>query len=235
MNEVKLSKRLETVAGYITKGGVLADIGSDHAYLPCYAWQKGLIAGAIAGEVVEGPFQSAKSTVAEYGLGEHIAVRKGDGLAVMSPGEADVITICGMGGALIRDILERGKDKLAGVTRLVLQPNIGAHNIREWLIANGWELQAEEMMKEDGKIYEILVAERGDSEAPYRSRREHGILFGPFLLAEKSEVFAEKWRHELQNMKRIQQQLQQAADTEETLQKRQEVAAKIAMMEEVLA
>ncbi|MDG4655505.1 tRNA (adenine(22)-N(1))-methyltransferase TrmK [Ectobacillus antri] len=234
MNEVKLSKRLEAVAAELLTGSKMADIGSDHAYLPCYAVLRKIVKGAVAGEVVEGPYQSALAKVRECGLTDIISVRKGNGLAVIEPGEVDVITIAGMGGALIRDILDNGKEKLVGVKRLILQPNIGAHNIRKWLVEHDWELIKEIILKEDGKIYEILVAERGDGNAPYTTFREHGMLLGPFLLQEKSDVFVEKWMHEKQNLSRIFHQLEQAADTEENQKKKQEVLQKIALIEEVL-
>ncbi|MBO9129611.1 tRNA (adenine(22)-N(1))-methyltransferase TrmK [Bacillus sp. 165] len=234
MNEIKLSKRLEEVAKEIPQGAKLADIGSDHAYLPCYAVLQNKITYAIAGEITEGPLQSAKSKVNQYGLQEKIEVRKGDGLTVISQGEVDAITIAGMGGALIRDILEAGKTKLEGVTRLILQPNIGAHNIREWLIANSWELIKEKILKEDGKIYEILVAEKGNPMMPYEIKRENGLFLGPFLMKEKSEVFKEKWTHELKNLKHIYEQLQNANETEEASVKRKEIENKIRMVEEVL-
>ncbi|WP_129727278.1 MULTISPECIES: tRNA (adenine(22)-N(1))-methyltransferase [Bacillaceae] len=234
MNEVKLSKRLQAVAEEIIPQSVLADIGSDHAYLPCYCVLHNRIVSAIAGEVVEGPYQSAKTTVEQLHLEDKISVRKGDGLSVLAGGEADVITICGMGGALIRDILERGKGKLQGVQRLVLQPNIGAHNIRQWLIENGWELKKEQILKEDGKIYEILCAEKGNPMQPYEEQETAGVLMGPFLLPEKNTVFVEKWQHELKSLKMIYEQLNKAAETEETERKRQELLEKIALIEEAL-
>ncbi len=147
MNEVKLSKRLEEVVREIPVGSTVADIGSDHAYLPCYTIINNIATKAVAGEVVDGPFRSAQATVAESGLQDKVDVRKGNGLAVIAPGEVDVITVAGMGGALIRDILESGKEKLEGVTRLILQPNIAAHHIREWFIENGWELIHEKNRK----------------------------------------------------------------------------------------
>lgn len=234
MNEVKLSKRLQAVAEEIIPQSVLADIGSDHAYLPCYCVLHNRIASAIAGEVVEGPYQAAKRKVEQLYLEDKISVRKGNGLAVLSPGEADVITICGMGGALIRDILERGKDKLQGVQRLVLQPNIGAHNIRQWLIENGWELKKEQILKEDGKIYEVLCAEKGNSMQPYKEQERAGVLMGPFLLQEKNAVFVEKWQHELKSFKMIYEQLSKAAETEEMNKKREELIERISLVEEVL-
>ncbi|MGG0187102.1 tRNA (adenine(22)-N(1))-methyltransferase [Bacillus rhizoplanae] len=235
MNEVKLSKRLEEVVLEIPTGSTVADIGSDHAYLPCYTILHNIATQAVAGEVVEGPFRSAQATVAECGLQDKVNVRKGNGLEVIAPGEVDVITIAGMGGALIRDILENGKEKLIGVTRLILQPNIAAHHIREWFIENGWELIKEKIVKEDGKIYEILVGEQGNTLAPYNEKKEEALLMGPFLMKEKNETFVEKWESERKNFKNIFKQLELATETEDTKAKRAEVLEKIRMIEEVLS
>ncbi|QED48665.1 tRNA (adenine(22)-N(1))-methyltransferase [Cytobacillus dafuensis] len=234
MNTEKLSQRLEAVANYIPKGSRLADIGSDHAYLPCHVVKKGLVSFAIAGEVVEGPFQSAKKQVEMEGLNNQITVRKGNGLKVISSGEVDCITIAGMGGALITNILEEGKEKLSSTKRLVLQPNISAVTIRNWLLNNGWVLIAEEILEEDDKIYEILVAEQGTATSKPSEVLQKELLFGPFLLEQKSDIFKKKWLIELNNWKRILDQLSRATKTEETVNKKSVLIKKIEMVEEVL-
>jgi tRNA (adenine22-N1)-methyltransferase len=235
LNTDKLSVRLETVAKYVPKNSRVADIGSDHAYLPSYLVKNGQITFGIAGEVAKGPFQSAEKNVMAEGLSEMISVRMGDGLEVIQPGDADCITIAGMGGSLIASILESGKDKLAEVNRLILQPNINASAIRNWLVENNWELIAEEIIEEDSKIYEILVAERGEPLKPYREvSLESGLLVGPFLLQRKEKAFLKKWTLEKNNWKRIYEQLEGAAPTAETEEKKQEVLKKIALVEGVL-
>ncbi|MBG9590327.1 tRNA (adenine(22)-N(1))-methyltransferase [Cytobacillus firmus] len=233
MNTEKLSNRLEAVTNYIPSGARVADIGSDHAYLPCYAVKKGIASFAVAGEVVEGPYQSAKKQVKMEGLENQISVRKGNGLEVISPNEVDCITIAGMGGALIASILEEGKSKLASVKRLILQPNLSAISIRSWLIDNGWELIAEQILEEDGKIYEILAAEKGEPLKPYKNTEE-GLLMGPFLMEQKSAVFQNKWLGEKKNWERILLQLEKAANSSETEKRKQELKRKIKMAEEVL-
>jgi tRNA (adenine22-N1)-methyltransferase len=234
LNTDKLSVRLSKVANYVPEGARMADIGSDHAYLPCYLAKNGKISSAIAGEVAEGPFHSAEKNVLAEGLADTIAVRKGDGLEVIQPSEVDCITIAGMGGALITSILDNGKDKLDSVKRLILQPNISAISIRTWLIANNWELIAEEIIEEDSKIYEILVAERGDPRKPYQEKRDEGLLLGPYLLKQKNEIFKKKWTAEMNNWQRIYQALAGASETIETIEKRKELLNKISLVEEVL-
>ena len=234
MNELQLSKRLEAVASYIPKDSILADIGSDHAYLPCYAYLQGEIKSAIAGEVNEGPYMSAMEQVNKNEISSHIKVRKGNGLEVISPNEVDCITIAGMGGSLITTILDEGKEKLTGVSRLVLQPNIGAVKIREWLVKNDWELISEMIIEEDKKIYEILVAEKGEPNRPYEQEKEAGLLLGPFLMQEKNDVFKKKWIHEKNHWEKIVQNLQHADMTNENQVRKAELEKKIRIVEGVI-
>jgi len=233
MNELHLSKRLETVVQFIPKDAKLADIGSDHAYLPCYAYIRGYITTAIAGEITEGPLRSAKEQVRKTGLEHVISVRKGDGLEVIQPNEVDCITIAGMGGTLIKNILDRGKEKLVGVKRLILQPNVGAHVVREWLLEHDWELIAERIIEEDGRIYEILVAEKGEGKRPYDSL-EAGLLLGPFLMKERSSIFTKKWQLEMNQWKKILKQLEENATTVEAKEKKRELERRINIVKEVL-
>lgn len=215
---MKLSARLQHIADRLPSGCRLADIGSDHALLPVYAVQSGRAAFAVAGEVNEGPLEAAKRQVAEAGESRRVDVRKGDGLAVLAPGEVDAITIAGMGGALIVSILNAGIDKLAGVKRLILQPNVGEDLVRRWLLANSWLLTEEIILEEDGKIYEILTAEvhpQADAinEELYRERtlddgsitltKELLLLMGPRLTESKTKVWFAKWESEIAKLEKI--------------------------------
>ena len=121
---ITLNQRLTSVCNYLVPGK-LADIGSDHAYLPIYAIQNNLISSAIAGEVIKGPYEAARKNVLVNQLNDVIDVRLGDGLSVLSKNESiQNITICGMGGPLIAKILKEGKEHLVQGPRLVLQSNI---------------------------------------------------------------------------------------------------------------
>lgn len=218
---IRLSKRLEIIADEVPVGSRLADIGSDHALLPCYLAEQGKIVRGVAGEVNAGPFEAALKQVQSAGLSGIIDVRLGDGLQVIAPGEVDVITIAGMGGTLIASIMEAGKSKLEGVRRLVLQPNVGEANVRQWLLDNDWVLEGERILKEDGKIYEILtavptaLASRHNNEL-YQSRTLPGGLtadrhmmlqMGPYLIREASPVWIDKWMSELDKLNRIRERL----------------------------
>jgi len=235
MNEVNLSMRLKRVFDHIPEGTRLADIGSDHAYLPCYAVLNKRCTSAIVGEITEGPFNSARSTIRQSGLEGIVEARMGDGLEVLTPNEVDVITIAGMGGSLIASILEKGKEKLEGVETLVLQPNIGAHQIRIWLDQEGYSLIEEDILEEDTKIYEILVASKSSTYNPYSDSKNKEIFIGPHLMHNQNETFKKKWNHERKNFERILLQLQSAKQTEESIQKIKEINQKIEWIDEVLA
>lgn len=203
MNEYQLSKRLETAASYVPEGARLADIGSDHAYLPCYLAQKDKIEFAIAGEVAMGPFSSAKNQIAQSRLEQVVEARLGDGLSVVAQEDAiDTVTICGMGGDLIARILEGGKqeDRLKEISRYILQPNNAEYKIRKWLLENGCHIVAEEIIEENSKIYEIIVAEPAEN-LPFYTKEDY--LFGKFLRKEKSPIFIKKWQREIQKNQAI--------------------------------
>lgn len=191
--------RLERVAAHVPAGARLADIGSDHGYLPVALMSRGVIATAVAGEVALTPFYAAERTVRECGLSQRISVRRADGLAAIEPGDAvTTISICGMGGERIRDILDSGKARLSGQERLILQPNGGEQPLRQWLMENDYRILCEEVLRENRFAYEIIVAER--SGPVMYSAKE--LYFGPLQMQARSPAFLAKW----QRMLRLKQQ-----------------------------
>lgn len=245
---MKLSARLIQIAERLPKGCKLADIGSDHALLPVYAVKNGLVQSAVAGEVNEGPLKAAQQQVAQAGLTSAISVRKGDGLAVVSPGEVDTITIAGMGGALIASILEAGQEKLAGVHTLVLQPNVGEDLVRRWLLRHEWALTEESILEEDGKIYEILTARRLPDSTTYNAdlyaprvlpgsdmklTKELLLLLGPWLLKNPNRVWFDKWYGEIKQLERIRSSVASSSQEASRL-KEQELAELARQLTEVM-
>ncbi len=231
MNTERLSNRLAAVASFVEKGAVLADIGSDHAYLPCFLVHKGKVQKAIAGEVVKGPYESAVRNVQREGLSSQVTVRLADGLFAIEEGDAvDTVTIAGMGGPLIANILESGKDRLQSVRRIIAQPNIYAKAIREWAVSNDWNIIDEGILKEDGKIYEIIVLERGAE-----SYDEVELLVGPFLSAVKSAVFLEKWEREVSEWNRVLDALENAEETDAIKMRKVQLTQHIDLVRKVLA
>lgn len=194
MNEHTLSMRLERVAAQVPAGARLADIGSDHAYLPVALMRRGVIMAAVAGEVATTPFHAAERTVQENGLEQHITVRLADGLAAIEAGDGiTAISVCGMGGETIRDILERGKAHLSGEERLVLQPNGGEQPLRQWLMENGYRILGEELLRENRFYYEIIVAERSEPV----TYTDEQLYFGPLQMQARSPEFLAKWQRML--------------------------------------
>ena len=231
MNAQQLSKRLAKVGEFVPNQARLADIGSDHAYLPVRLMLANKISYAVCGEVVKGPYESALHQVTLQGLADNITVRLADGLFAIEPSDKiDTITICGMGGTLIKQILLEGKERITGEELLILQPNVGEATLRKYLVANEYSIIAEEILEENKKIYEIIVAKK---LVQPMSLNEAQYLFGPLLMQEKSPVFIKKWQRELMQRQRVLQQLQNSAQNHD--EKIAELQVEMKLIEEVLA
>lgn len=186
-NSLKLSKRLQAIYDMVPQSNVLADIGSDHALLPIALVLNGKVTRAYASEVNEGPYEATVKNIEKHGVSNYVEAVLSDGISELGK-DVNTVSICGMGGSLIADILEKDINKLEAVTTLVLQPNNNEENVRIWLMNNGFEIVFEKLIEEDDRFYEIIKAVRGNSNY---SKEE--LFFGPVLLKEKSDIFINKW------------------------------------------
>ncbi|MCQ2995140.1 class I SAM-dependent methyltransferase [Pseudomonas syringae] len=226
-----MSARLERVAAHVPAGARLADIGSDHGYLPVALMRRGSIAAAVAGEVALTPFRAAERTVRENDLDQLITVRMANGLAAIQPEDGiTAISICGMGGETIRDILDNGKAHLTGDERLILQPNGGEQPLRQWLMENGYCILREEVLRENRFDYEVIVAERA---GPVTYSAEE-LYFGPLQMKARSPAFLLKWRRMLRHK---QQTLNHFARARQALpeEKLEDAARQVRWISELLA
>ncbi len=231
LNQHTLSLRLERVAAHVPAGARLADIGSDHGYLPVALMRRGAIAAAVAGEVALTPFHAAERSVRENGQALYITVRLASGLAAIEQEDRiTAISICGMGGETIRDILDSGKARLSGDERLILQPNGGEQPLRQWLMENGYRILCEELLRENRFDYEIIVAER---TGPVSYTAEQ-LYFGPLQMQLRSPAFLAKWQRLLRHKQKT---LNHFARARQTLpeEKVQAIAEQVRWITELLA
>ncbi|MFC5703641.1 tRNA (adenine(22)-N(1))-methyltransferase [Cohnella faecalis] len=248
---VKLSRRLSALAEWVPQGARFADIGTDHALLPVFLAGSGRISYAVAGDVHAGPADAARRQVAEAGLESLVSVRHGDGLSVLAPGEVDTVCIAGMGGSLIVRLLTEAGERLDGVRTLVLSPHVAEDQLRIWLRDKGFVLERELLLEEDGVIYTLLQATRGDSDDAKRanealydkselgdclSRLSDQLCYemGPLLLRAPSSVFFAKWEQEASKREKIVAQMRKAL-AEDTTEKALEWEKAINDIREVLA
>ena len=155
-NIINISERLKCVAGLVNKGARVADIGTDHAYLPIYLVQNGISNKVYACDVRKEPLRRAKLHIDEYGLSDKITTQLCDGLKGINKGDVDTVTICGMGGKLMKNILKAGIDKLGDNTQLVLSAQSELRDFRKYLLETGIYIKSEHMLLEDGKYYFIF-------------------------------------------------------------------------------
>lgn len=152
---MSVDNRLKKIAGMVSVGSTVADIGTDHAYLPVFLVKEGIVSKAFACDVVDGPLENARINILKSGV-SGITVRKGDGLNAVKPFEADTFIIAGMGGDLIARILTDSPWIKNEKYELILQPMTAVEDLREYLCRNGFKITLEQAVKSQGRIYTVM-------------------------------------------------------------------------------
>ena len=161
--KLELTPRLQLLADWVPQGARLADVGTDHGYLPVWLSLQGRLTSAIASDLRKGPLEHAKETGRIYGA-QNIDYRLGNGLAGIGPEEADVIVIAGMGGENIASILEAAPWTADGAHTLLLAPHTKAEELRRYLMDHGYVILKEELVYDRGTIYPIMEVTAGQME-----------------------------------------------------------------------
>lgn len=206
---MKLDKRLRAIAELVPQGAVLADVGSDHAYLPSALLLDKKIKYAIATDVAAGPCKVAQTTLAMQGLTKSAEVRQGDGLQPLKPNEADCIVIAGMGGNTIMEILAATPDVAKSAAKLILQPMQVADRLRQYLVSNGYAITDEDLVQDEEYLYEIIVARPSENSVSHYSEAE--LLLGPVLLAKHHPLLALQFAKQKGILQRVLDGMEQSA------------------------
>ncbi len=226
---IKLSNRLQAVARHIPAGCTVADIGTDHGYLPVFLAINDIAPKVIAADRNKGPLSAAEQLVGLLSLENQISTRLGDGLSVLAPGEAEVICIAGMGGITITEILAADMPKAKAARRLVLQPQRNVATVRRFLADNGFKLVAEDLAEDDGFYYEILVVEPGEMVLD-----DMQAEFGPLLLANGHPLLKDFLSLRERDLTRLLQAMQ-GNTSPDSVSRREQLEAEITRINTVIA
>ena len=181
-----MTQRLLCVASFVQKGAKVADVGTDHAYIPIWLVQQEIAENAIAMDINRGPIMRAEANIKKFSMGTRISTRLSDGLEKLCPGEADAVVIAGMGGILINEILEKATHLYDSVQRYILQPMTAVEETRKYLETHGFIIEDERLAREDEKFYCVLSVRRGEM----RISREIDYYVGRKLIENKDPLLS---------------------------------------------
>lgn len=219
MKVTQLTPRLQYIASFITPAYTLADIGTDHGFVPIHQVMCKGTPYAYAMDINKGPLERAKEHIEENGLSDKIETRLSDGMVKLNPGEAESILIAGMGGELMVRILTDGAQALSTAKELTLSPHTEADAVRCFIKESDFVIDREGMVYDAGKYYVVLHARRAKDETEKAQMyvddeieeskwsesdiKQAYIRYGKYLIEEKSEVFVEFLQKEQNTYKRI--------------------------------
>lgn len=201
---LQIGERLRTVASLVPPCHTMADIGTDHGYVPAWLALSGQCRRVIASDIAEGPCQAATETRNKYKLHKEMEIRRAPGLQGLGAGEAETVVIAGMGGATIVGILEESPEIAASVTTFVLQPMNAAGLLRRWLVQHGYRIAEEALCKENKHIYNVIQAVHGE-ETQDLSPLEAEC--GPCILKKKPALWQEYIESKAEHYRRLLQQM----------------------------
>lgn len=226
---------MKAVASMVTPGGVLADVGTDHGYVPISLVQRKKIQKAIAMDVNKGPLQHAKEHIGEYQLEEYIETRLSDGVQKLEVGEADSILIAGMGGELVIHIISEGMEVCRSVKELILQPQSELGKVRKFLRENNFEIIDEDMVIEEGKYYPMMKVIPVDGIELWEVLPEEVIpacdMYGPFLLKNGNPSLRKYLVKQHKQLTKILKELEKQPESESIKNRKQEVLKEITLNE----
>lgn len=221
-----LSPRLLKIEELIPNCSCLADVGTDHAYIPILAISKGKCHKAIATDINKGPVNKAVRNINEHSMGDRIQARLGPGLSVLKEGEADTMVIAGMGGNMISDILSQDIQKAKEAKTLILQPMTHQDVLREALSTLGFHITDEELVREDRRYYQIIKASSGNGDI-YRNKAEY--ILGLKLIEKKHPLLKEYIEYYKEQLGRVLERI----DSREQKKRYEEIVSLICEMEEI--
>ena len=235
---IKLSDRLQKIADLIQQGESIADIGTDHGFLPLSLWETGKSPYVILSDINSGPLDKAKANMNKYFPEMDFDIRIGSGLASIKPAEVDSIVIAGMGGALISEILGEDPDKARTFKKYVLQPRNAQDKLRGWLLDNGFQIVDEALVRERKYLCEIVVAFPGNSHESSANiqgltRNDIDLEISPVLFKKQDPLLVEFIENKIRIEKKILRAIKTGArqDREEKLEQTEN---RIKLLQEML-
>lgn len=227
---MKLTPRLAALAELVPHGSIVADIGTDHAYLPVYLVQERGCRLVVASDISPGPLALARETVAAFNCLHKIDLRLGNGLQVLRADDAiETVVIAGLGGRSIAALLEEGREQLRQAQRLILQPMQDAALLRLYLAGHGFALLQETLVLEGNRLYEIIMAAPGREEETDLFR----LAVGPRLLERQPPLLAKLLREKMRRLRAVRSSLQKARHNS-VREKIREVEQELSRLEEAL-
>lgn len=201
-SELRLQPRLACIASLVPRGARIADVGTDHGYIPVSLRLTGAIEQAIASDIGREPLEHARRTAAEHGV-DGIDFRLCAGLEGIAPEECDTVILAGMGGETIRDILAAAPWTRDGAHTLLLQPQTKIEALRRWLCEQGYAVTRERFVRDKGKLYVVMTVTAGEASSPDALRLYAG------LAPERGALYAEYLAHQCARLRRRAEGLRQ--------------------------